>query len=1201
VSAESNWQGTWLSTSDIENNTWHHAVVTLNGFSDIYPETLKAYLDGELYGSGDASQLWGHTGNISIGRNGDTKFHTGIDTSSGEYFIGSIDELSIFNDNLSAEEVQTLYSSVSMDTGDQTVHAKFAGKVSDNYLQDVQVYMRLLDFEPIVGDPMNPDDGSGPAMWNEPVDFFSYFNKAFVAMTQFDPYQYSIESVSPNQYGEWEIIVPFTEAGIYSLEVQAIDGAGNKSESYKQTLSLAEYVEICGDHIDNNGNDRVDEGCGCSDGTSTDPDDDGIDFYQDNCPCNYNPNQEDIDNDGVGDVCDNCYKYNPAQVDYYGPDGVGDACQTTPDQFSCATIPYITFDITRAENTGDGDSQERVYIGNSGSYVESDETLYLMHTSGSQEGNMKYDPTINQNVDGMAVRRGPGWISLVLYGHHGSGQGKEIMDVDFTLHGARVVAFEDVNIEKQGDNIHTDNAGQDEIYFWTEGYGNGVDSDFGIGSNQIQTRLRVTTHHDEFYIKYRCDTTPEYEDPEEEENPEELDDTDLDSVVDVDDNCVYTPNTDQEDVDQDGKGDVCDYCPDVKEGRFNFSANTHFKSREQGFFSKVEIPFQNSYQDKYVDVSCFNSFEQIGVQVDDDFVAKSDIYKYETDMRFSDKDIKIAFAYDSNEVDLEKASIYRMVGDTWQKQETDFDINSSIAYTYTNGFSYWVLAHASEEPEIDTDGDGIPDDNDNCVLTPNPQQIDTDGDLVGDVCDNCSTISNIEQEDEDGDGQGNACDLCPVDALNDVDEDNICANNDNCPNFTNANQADADVDGIGDICDVCPNDSTNTCIDEGDGEKKDVPKDPSDSGGGEEEEEDDKEGDKKDEEVAIIEEIIDDIFEKFISIIPESVKEMIEKVTVAFQNVINNPQVEEVNEKVIVPMIAAAGIANVAVGFQLPNIFAFLRYIFGQPLLALRRRKQKKWGVVYDAFTKLPIGLAMIRIIDASTGKVLRSQVTDVQGRYYLMLDAGEYIIEVTKTGFSGFSEYLKNKNEDAKYINLYHGEKFEITEENGELNYNIPLEAQSKSGETKQILKDYTSKVLHYGIGLSGVIITAVSFIISPNLIILAFFFFHLLLFAVSYKIGHKELAGGWGTVTVENTMKKVGKVIVRVFDAEYDKLVGTGVTDRKGRYAVLVGPSTYYATYEKEGFKEKKSDNIDLSSRKTDGMGGIIGRDEKLENEVK
>ncbi len=101
----------------------------------------------------------------------------------------------------------------------------------------------------------------------------------------------------------------------------------------------------------------------------------------------------------------------------------------------------------------------------------------------------------------------------------------------------------------------------------------------------------------------------------------------------------------------------------------------------------------------------------------------------------------------------------------------------------------------------DLDGDGVPDLDDNCRLTRNPDQADADGDGVGDVCDNCPGTANADQADADGDGTGDVCDACPSDPDDDADGDGVCGDLDNCPAVANADQADLDGDGLGDICD----------------------------------------------------------------------------------------------------------------------------------------------------------------------------------------------------------------------------------------------------------------------------------------------------------------------------------------------------------------------------------------------------------------
>lgn len=79
------------------------------------------------------------------------------------------------------------------------------------------------------------------------------------------------------------------------------------------------------------------------------------------------------------------------------------------------------------------------------------------------------------------------------------------------------------------------------------------------------------------------------------------------------------------------------------------------------------------------------------------------------------------------------------------------------------------------------DDDGIPDAEDNCPCTSNPDQADLDGDGVGDVCDNCALYANADQSDFDNDSLGDVCDSCPKDADNDADADTVCGDEDQCP------------------------------------------------------------------------------------------------------------------------------------------------------------------------------------------------------------------------------------------------------------------------------------------------------------------------------------------------------------------------------------------------------------------------------------
>jgi hypothetical protein len=62
----------------------------------------------------------------------------------------------------------------------------------------------------------------------------------------------------------------------------------------------------------------------------------------------------------------------------------------------------------------------------------------------------------------------------------------------------------------------------------------------------------------------------------------------------------------------------------------------------------------------------------------------------------------------------------------------------------------------------DWDGDGVPNDEDNCPFVVNGFQLNKDGDRFGDVCDPCPQIADDDPLDTDGDGVGDACDPNPT-------------------------------------------------------------------------------------------------------------------------------------------------------------------------------------------------------------------------------------------------------------------------------------------------------------------------------------------------------------------------------------------------------------------------------------------------------
>jgi len=215
-----------------------------------------------------------------------------------------------------------------------------------------------------------------------------------------------------------------------------------------------------------------------------------------------------------------------------------------------------------------------------------------------------------------------------------------------------------------------------------------------------------------------------------------------------------------------------------------------------------------------------------------------------------------------------------------------------------------------------------------------------------------------------------------------------------------------------------------------------------------------------------------------------------------------------------------------------------------------RRPKNKRFGMIYDANSRVVIPFAVIRLLDTGSNKVVTETVSDLQGRYNLLAGTGSYLLEASQETYGKFSLPITLTGNDLQVTT-----NIALTKEN------------LKPGKSWQIRK-FLQKMNKY--------IFVLGFIFSMLMLILNFYIVNVIIVIVylfqMFLLILQKPPRNWGRIIETGTGRKLKGAFVSILDIEEQRQIDIQISDLQGNFGFILEKESYLLKISLPGYKLSK-----------------------------